>query len=104
MTQAELRAALETLGMPVAYAEFKKATTPPFITYQFSASGDLLADNQNYVAISGFQIELYTVKKDLAKEAAVENLLKTQRLPYRKTEAWVESEKLRQVVYEVQLV
>ena len=108
MTQAELFTILESLGMPVAYAEFIGTTEtpvppPPFITYQFAHSGDLMADNQNYVEISNFQIELYTDNKDLAKETLVQNLLKSNRLPYSKTEVWIESEKMRQVVYEIKI-
>lgn len=104
MTQAELQTALLTLGLPVAYGEFGKPTAPPFITYQFTASADIMADDQNYAPVEGFDIELYTVKKDLVREAAVQALLKSLGLPYSKTEAWVEAEKLRQVVYAVQLV
>lgn len=109
MTQAELYQALKSLGMPVAYGEFPSTPEnppppPPFITYQFAYSSDLIADGTNYVEISNFQIELYTEKKDPASEAKVQNLLKTLCLPYSKVEAWLESEKLRQVIYEVQLI
>lgn len=109
MTQAELYQALKNLGMPVAYGEFPNtpenpAPPPPFITYQFAYSSDMIADGANYVEISNFQIELYTEKKDSASEANVQNLLKMLRLPYTKIEFWLESEKLRQVIYEVQLI
>lgn len=104
MTQAELHQALKTLGLAVAYSAFKGAVTPPFITYEFSGSDDLMADNQNYVEISNFQVELYSKAKDLANEASVQDLLKSLRLPYRKHEAFIESEGLRQVVYEVQAI
>lgn len=109
MTQTELHQALKSLGMPVAYGEFKStpenpAPAPPFITYQFAYSSDLIADNQNYVDVSNFQIELYTAVKDLAKETRVQDKLKELRLPYSKTETWLESEDLRQVIYEIQLI
>jgi hypothetical protein len=108
VTQAELHAALKTLGMPVAYGEFidtpeNPAPSPPFITYQFAYSGDLMADNKNAVELSNFQVELYTVKKDPAKEALVQGKLKELCLPYLKVETWLESEKMRQVIYEIQL-
>jgi hypothetical protein len=109
MTQAELLAALKSLGMPVAYGEFEStpqnpAPAPPFITYQFAYSGDMIADNHNYVGIGNYQVELYTVKKDLAKEKLVEDKLKELRLPYTKVEAWLNDEKLRQIIYEIQLI
>lgn len=105
MTQKELLTALKTLGLPVAYAEFTTPTAPPFICYQFTYSGNnLMADNKNAVDVGNFDIELYTVIKDLAMEKLVEDKLKELELPYRKSEAKIESENLRQVIYEIQLI
>jgi len=105
MTLAEFNTALKTLGMPVAYGEFKKPTSPPFITYQSADNDDLIADNHNYVDIPGYAIELYTIKKDTAKEKLVQDKLKELRLPYSKTPAvWIETEKMWQVVYTIQLI
>ncbi|WP_419877728.1 hypothetical protein [Brevibacillus centrosporus] len=109
MTQAELYQALESLGLPIVYGQFEStesdpAPPPPFITYQFSYSSDLMADNHNYVSIENFQIELYTVKKDLASEKLVQDKLKELQVPYRKTAAWLDDEKLWQIIYEVQLI
>ncbi|MGF9909408.1 hypothetical protein [Brevibacillus porteri] len=109
MTQAELFKALKSLGMPVAYGEFqstptKPAPPPPFITYQFSYSGDMMADNHNYLDIENFQIELYTAKKEPVTEQLVQDKLKELRLPYSKVEAWLDDEKLLQIIYEIQLM
>lgn len=109
MTQAELFAALKSLGMPVAYAEFENtpespAPAPPFITYQYAYSSDFMADNHNFVDIGNYQVELYTVIKDQAREKLVQDKLKELRLPYSKVEAWQNDEKLFQVIYEIQLV
>lgn len=104
MTQAELYQALKSLGMPVAYSSFTSPVSPPFITYQFAYSNDIMADNVNYVEVSNFQIELYTAKKDLVAEKLVQDKLKELGLPYSKIEAFLEDEKLYQVIYEVQLV
>lgn len=104
MTQAELYTALKSLGYPVAYLSFMTSPSPPFITYQFSYSNDLMADNYNYLEISNFQVELYTVKKDLAAEKKVQDKLKELQMPYSKNEAWLDSEKLHQIIYEIQLI
>lgn len=104
MTQTELFQALKSLGMPVAYGEFTTPQTPPFICYQYAYSGDIMADNQNYVEVGFYQIELYTAKKDPAAEKLVEDKFKELRLPYSKIETWLDSENLRQVIYEVQLI
>jgi len=104
MNQVELHTALKSLGMPVAYLAFKDTVAPPFITYQFAYSGDLMADNHNYLEISNFQVELYTVKKDLASEKKVQDALKVAELPYSKTETWIDEEKMFQILYEIQLI
>lgn len=104
MTQAQLFQALKSLGMPVAYGSFTAPVEPPFITYQFTFSNDLMADNINVVEISNFDVELYTTTKDLAREKLVQDKLKELGLPYRKTETWINDEKMYQIIYEIQLV
>lgn len=104
MTQTELFQALKTLGLPVAYSEFTQPTTPPFITYQFVYLSAMMADNQNYVDVAVYQVELYTKNKDPATEKKVQDLFRSLRLPYSKIEAYIESEGLRQIIYEVRLI
>jgi hypothetical protein len=104
MTQAELFQALKAIGYPVAYSHFDDPPQPPYIVHLFAYSSDLMADNQNYVEVSNFQIELYTSKKDLTAERKVQDKLKELQLPYAKTETWIDSEKLFQVIYEIQLI
>ena len=105
MTQAELCAALKSLGMPVAYGEFKVPGPPlPFITYQLGTDNGFKADNHNYLDMPTYQIELYTKIKDPAAEKLLQDKLKELRLPYQKTEDWIDSEKMWQVVYEIQIV
>ena len=109
MTLQELYTAIKVIGYPVAYSHFvvteqNPHPNPPYITYQFAYSSDLQADNQNYIGISNFQVELYTAEKDLAAEKKVEDKLKELGLPFSKVEAWLEDEKVFQIIYEVQLI
>jgi len=109
MNIQELKTELNSLGLPVAYREFKNTSenpvpSPPFITYHFTFNSDLIADNQNYVDIENFQVELYTAKKDLAAEKAIQDKLKELGLPYQKFETFIDSEKLYQMVYEIQIL
>ena len=104
MTQQDLYAVLETLNIPVAYGEFEEAVEAPFITYQFTNSSDIMADNQNYIDVDNYQIELYTEKKDIQMEQKLEILLKTNNLVYSKLETWLNDEKLRQIIYQIQLI
>lgn len=105
MTLAELFTSLKTTGLPVAYREFKStpenpAPAPPFITYNFTFDNDMKADNINYVGISNIDIELYTDEKDPTTEKLVEAVLKS----YSKAEAWIDSEKMIQVIYTIQIL
>lgn len=109
MTLQKLYTALKAIGYPVAYSHFEDtpqnpAPNPPFIVYREAYSSDVMADNINYVGVSNIQIELYTTKKDLAAEKRVQDKLKELGLPYSKTETYLDSEKLFQVIYEIQLI
>ena len=103
MTRDDLYQALESIGLPVAYRAFKPRKTP-FLVYLFTYKSDLMAENQNYVDIDNFQIELYTENKDPATEKLVESKLRELGLPYTKTEAFVQSEGLFQLIYDIQLI
>ena len=48
-------------------------------------------------------IELYTDSKDLAVEQKLEAVLDIQGIFYDKTEVWIESEKLYEVLYSFEL-
>lgn len=104
MTQAELYQELSKIGYPLAYSHFEEYQETPYMVYLFSYSSDLIADNRNYKDISNFSIELYTDKKDLVAEKKVEDKLKELELPYFKSETWIESESVFQVLYEIQLI
>lgn len=104
MTLAELYQELKSIGLPVQYHHFTDPPTPPYLVYLFAYSNDLMADNINYQDISNFQVELYTKTKDLTSEKRVEDKLKELQLPYSKIETWIDTEKLFQVIYEIQLI
>lgn len=52
-----------------------------------------------YHKISEVRLELYTDYKDLASEQKVEDTLDAAGLFYNKTETWIDSEKLYEVLY-----
>lgn len=109
MTQTELYQALEAIGLPIAYNHFdadenNPTPSPPYLIYLFFDNDDLMADDVNFKSIDNYQVELYTNKKDLASERQVEDKLKELELPYYKMETWIDTEKLFQVVYLIQLI
>jgi hypothetical protein len=110
MTLAELAVELAALEyeegklFPVRYSHFNKKIGPPYITYKFAYSADLMADNKNYAKMSVVDIELYTLTKDPTKEAVLEAMFDNLQLTYSKIETYIDSEKLYQVVYETQIM
>jgi hypothetical protein len=92
---------LKTTGLPVAYHHFTSPPTPPYIVYLFSYSSNFGADNKVYDAEKNFQVELYTTNKDPTSEALIEGLFDANDIYWDKTETYIESEGLYQVLYEI---
>ena len=103
MTYMNLIDEMEVLGFECTYGSFKSSPPIPFTVVQFSYSNDMMADNQNYKDIGNYQLEYYNSIKYPPDEILIENKLKELRLPYMKTEAFLDSEDLRQIVYDIQL-
>ena len=97
----ELLVMLNEMGIPFAYDHFAEGESPepPFICYLLPQSDHFSADGKVYYKISGVHIELYTDIKDLSVEQKVEAVLDTHGIFYEKSEVWIESEWLYEVLY-----
>lgn len=97
----ELLVMLNEMGIPFAYDHFAEGESPepPFICYLLPQSDNFSADGKVYYKLSGVHIELYTDIKDLSVEQKVEAVLDTHGIFYEKSEVWIESEKLYEVLY-----
>lgn len=96
---------LEETGIPFAYDHFAEGESPdpPFICYLLPQSDNFSADGKVYLKVSNVHIELYTDSKDLAVEQKLEAVLDTHGIFYDKTEVWIESEKLYEVLYSFEM-
>jgi len=92
---------LKSTGLPVAYHHFTSPPEPPYIVYLFSYSSNFGADNRVYNKQSNYQVELYTAKKDPVSEKLIEDLFDEHDIYWEKTETYIESEDLYQVLYEI---
>ena len=101
MDEATLFTLLKTTDYPVAYHHFTSPPSPPYIVYLFSYSSNFGADNKVYEAGKNFQVELYTKAKDPTSEALIEGLFDANEIYWDKTETYIESEGLYQVLYEI---
>lgn len=106
MTHKEISDMIKAIGLPYAYYEFPDNTEqePPFICFYYPDSDDLYADNVNYVGIRRLYVELYTDEKDFAQEAAVETALNSNGLSFRKSELYIDSERMYQITYSMEVV
>ena len=101
MDEATLFQLLKTTGLPVAYHHFVSPPSPPYVVYLFSYSSNFGADNKVYKVFKNFQVELYTKVKDTASEALIEDLFNVNSIYWEKTETYIDSEGLYQVLYEI---
>ena len=97
----KLLSILDSIGIPYAYDHFAEGESPepPFLCYLLPGSSNFSADGKVYHRVSEVRLELYTDYKDLASEQKVEDALDAAGLFYNKTETWIDSEKLYEVLY-----
>ena len=97
----KIAAVLEKIGLPFAYDHIAEGESPdpPFICYLIPNSDNFSADGRVYYKINEIHIELYTDCKDLSAEQKVEAVLDEHGIFYEKTEVWIESENLYEVLY-----
>ena len=101
MTIENLVEMLQETGIPFAYDHFAEGESPepPFICYLLPGSNNFAADGKVYFRINQVRIELYTDSKDLAVERKMEMVLDESGIFYNKSEVWIQSEKLYEVLY-----
>ena len=96
---------LDEINIPFAYDHFAEGESPdpPFICYLSPNSNNFAADGKVYYKINEIHIELYTDCKDLSAEQKVEAELDEHGIFYEKSETWIESEKLYEVLYSFEM-
>lgn len=101
MTLEEFTGILEETGIPFAYDHFAEGESPdpPFLCYLLPGSENFAADGGVYFRISEVRVELYTDRKDLEAEAKVEAVLDAAGIFYNKSEVWIPSERLYEVLF-----
>lgn len=109
MTYRDIAAMIQSMGYPFAYYQYEPnpdnpPPEPPFICFYYPNSDDFIADNSNYTRIDSLIIELYTDDKNFDAETAVESVLNDNGFVYGKTEIYVESEKMYQITYTMEVI
>ena len=96
---------MEAIQLPFAYDHFAEGEgpDPPFLCFLLPGSNNSYADGRVYFKITEVHIELYTDAKDPDLEQRVEAVLDERGIFYDKTEVWIESEQLYEVLYSFEM-
>ena len=86
------------------YEEEGQEPEKPYVVYLYPSTDNFAADGIVYQAINELDIELYTEKKDIEAEKKVEAVLKEHGFFYEKTETYLTSEKMFEVLYETEVL
>ena len=105
MTHEEVMAMVEEIGLPYAYHHFAEGESPPppFVVFLYPRADNFSADGVPYYKINVLDIELYTDAKDPELETRVEAVLESHGIFYAKSEVWIDSEKLYEVLFEMEV-
>lgn len=105
MTYDEINEMMQGIGLPFAYHHFAEGESPepPFTIFLSPGENTFGADNLMYFSFKQLNIELYTDEKSPETEERVEEVLLQHNLYYTKSETWIESEKLYEVLYELEV-
>lgn len=101
----ELLQMLKEMDIPFAYDHFAEGESPdpPFICYLLPGTDNFAADGRVYLKVNEVNIELYTDFKDLLVEQKVEGVLDEHGIFYERSETWIESEKMYEVLYSFEM-
>lgn len=105
MTIENIVEMLQEMNIPFAYDHFAEGESPepPFICYLIPGSDNFAADGKVYFKMNEVRIEMYTDFKDLNLESRVEGVLDGHEIFYNKSETWIQSEKLYEVMYSFEM-
>lgn len=106
MTYQDVADLVASVGVPTAYDHFEEgnAAPPPFICFYFEGSNDLGADNTNYQRVRPLTLELYTDNKDFSLEETVEDVLNGAGLVFSRSEVYIDTERMYEVVYSTSII
>lgn len=105
MKHQEIIKMIERMNIPYAYDHFVEGESPapPFLVFLYPSSDNFAADGIAYYKGNKLNIELYTDLKNIELEARVEAVLDMQGIFYEKSEVWIETENLYEVLYRMEV-
>lgn len=106
MTYDDIASMINSTKIDNAYYQYPEGEAPelPYILFYYPQRDDFQADNKNYAKVPQLNIELYTKEKDFVTEKVIEDLLEANDLTYDKEEQYIESEKMYEVLYTMEVI
>lgn len=105
MTHQEVLEMMNEVKLPYAYHHFVEGESPdpPFLVFLYPGSDNFAADGKVYFKVNRLNIELYTDLKDVELEETIEAVLDEHGIFYEKSEVWIETENLYEVLYQTEV-
>lgn len=105
MTHEEVMALMDEMELPFAYDHFVEGESPdpPFAVFLYPNSSNFSADGKVYYKTNKLNVEIYTDAKDTELELKVETVLDDHGIFYNKSEIWIDSENLYEVLYQMEV-
>ncbi|MCM1362594.1 MAG: hypothetical protein NC235_11910 [Clostridiales bacterium] len=105
MSYEEINEMMMAMGLPFAYHHFSEGESPkpPFLIFLSPGENTFSADNIMYHSFKKLDIELYTDEKSPDTEAEIEAVLRHHHIFYNKSETWIASEEMYEVLYETEV-
>ncbi len=102
MTYDEVFTALKETHLPVTYegwASPDDIPSLPYIVFYYPENHDMYADNINYAEIVQLDVRLYTQRRSITVEHAVEAVLKQYFGSYYKDSEYVSADMMQETTY-----
>lgn len=105
MSNEQIKDMLDEVGLSYEYDHFTAHNwiEPPFLVWRIPGSDNFFADGTTYAKIDSLDIELYSDQKDWENEKKIEDVLEKYGITYQKTSEYLESEKMYEVLYEMEV-
>lgn len=105
MTEETVTQMIEEMDLPFAYHHFAEGEAPclPYIIYLYPESIEFSADGRVFAKGTALRIELYSEIKDIDLERGIEAVLDSYEMFYHKQEVFIESERLYEIMYEMEV-
>jgi hypothetical protein len=109
MTFQEIKTMLAETALPATYYSWPEDDPQhpvpplPYLVWYLPETENFAADDENYKRIETLNVELYTKTKDFETEAAVEAVFNSWNLIWDRSESFLDSETMYEVLYTMEI-